>query len=107
MGTIKYVPIVPRGFLNLPIWVYTTHVSQLTSRDQTLAAREPISYGPELFHRDLDPEARGFLRSDTPNYWYPDLPALKNLARQQVLWPSPSPPTFRSTFHTFGALPED
>jgi hypothetical protein len=45
-----------------------------------LAAREPIPYNLELLQRDvLDPEARGFLREDRPNYWKADQHALSNL----------------------------
>jgi hypothetical protein len=54
-----------------------------------LAAREPISYNLELFERDLDPEARGFLRIDRPNYWKADIHALSNLTHGQgaeIFW---------------------
>ncbi len=35
--------------------------------------------------RSFDPQARGYLRVDTPNYWREDIPALYNLSRSPVL----------------------
>ena len=44
-----------------------------------------IPYGLELFQRDLEPNARGVLRRDTPDSWVPDTPAIRNLAYGSIL----------------------